>query len=121
MQADDRAISLEFPFLSGDDVASRLVRAIDWAATPLGPIAQWPAPLRTMLGTMLRSRNPMLLYWGPQLTHFFNAAFIPSLDKRQFPGAMGQPGEQATMFFRDPSGNPIEVKGFADTSGIFAR
>ena len=95
MQADDRAISLEFPFLAGDDVASRLVRAIDWAATPLGPIAQWPAPLRTILGTMLRSRNPMLLYWGPQLTHFFNAAFIPSLDKRQFPGAMGQPGEQA--------------------------
>ncbi|MGP9790643.1 VOC family protein [Roseinatronobacter sp. NSM] len=32
----------------------------------------------------------------------------------------GQPGEQWTMFFRDPSGNPIEVKGFADTSGIFA-
>ena len=25
----------------------------------------------------------------------------------------GEPGEQATMFFRDPSGNPIEVKGFA--------
>lgn len=33
----------------------------------------------------------------------------------------GQPGEQGTMFFRDPSGNPIEVKGFADTAGIFAR
>ncbi|MDD7971442.1 VOC family protein [Roseinatronobacter alkalisoli] len=32
----------------------------------------------------------------------------------------GQPGEQWTMFFRDPSGNPIEVKGFAGTSGIFA-
>jgi extradiol dioxygenase family protein len=32
----------------------------------------------------------------------------------------GEPGEQWTMFFRDPSGNPIEVKGFADTAGIFA-
>jgi extradiol dioxygenase family protein len=32
----------------------------------------------------------------------------------------GQPGEQWTMFFRDYSGNPIEVKGFADTTGIFA-
>ncbi len=32
----------------------------------------------------------------------------------------GQPGEQWTMFFRDPSGNPIEVKGFADQSQIFA-
>lgn len=32
----------------------------------------------------------------------------------------GEKGEQSTMFFRDPSGNPIEVKGFADFDGIFA-
>jgi len=32
----------------------------------------------------------------------------------------GEPGEQSTMFFRDPSGNPIEVKGFKDMSGVFA-
>ncbi|TVS04142.1 MAG: dioxygenase [Rhodobacteraceae bacterium] len=32
----------------------------------------------------------------------------------------GQPGEQWTMFFRDPSGNPIEVKGYPDPSQIFA-
>ncbi|NHB77529.1 VOC family protein [Rhodobacter calidifons] len=31
----------------------------------------------------------------------------------------GQPGEQWTMFFRDPSGNPIEVKGFARMEGVF--
>ena len=33
----------------------------------------------------------------------------------------GQPGEQWTMFFRDPAGNPIEVKGLARGSGLFAR
>lgn len=32
----------------------------------------------------------------------------------------GEPGEQATMFFRDPSGNPIEVKGFSDMERVFA-
>jgi extradiol dioxygenase family protein len=32
----------------------------------------------------------------------------------------GEPGEQWTMFFRDPSGNPIEVKGFKDFDGVFA-
>ena len=31
----------------------------------------------------------------------------------------GQPGEQWTMFFRDPSGNPIEVKGFASLATVF--
>ncbi|QDL91156.1 dioxygenase [Paroceanicella profunda] len=32
----------------------------------------------------------------------------------------GEPGEQRTMFFRDPCGNPIEVKGFKDFDGVFA-
>ena len=31
----------------------------------------------------------------------------------------GQPGEQSTMFFRDPSGNALEFKAFADDSMIF--
>lgn len=33
----------------------------------------------------------------------------------------GQAGEQATMFFRDPSGNALEFKAFADDAMIFAR
>ena len=31
----------------------------------------------------------------------------------------GQPGEQWTMFFRDPSGNPIEVKGFDSLDRVY--
>lgn len=34
---------------------------------------------------------------------------------------LGQPGEQWTMFFRDPSGNPIEIKGFPQLDGVFAH
>jgi uncharacterized protein len=33
----------------------------------------------------------------------------------------GEPGEQRTMFFTDPSGNAIEVKGFKDLAGHFAN
>jgi extradiol dioxygenase family protein len=33
----------------------------------------------------------------------------------------GQKGEQATMFFRDPSGNAIEIKAFRDESQIFEK
>ena len=33
----------------------------------------------------------------------------------------GEAGEQATMFFRDPSGNAIEMKAFEDLGQLFAR
>ncbi len=32
----------------------------------------------------------------------------------------GEPGEQWTMFFLDPFGNPIEVKGFASLDALYA-
>lgn len=32
----------------------------------------------------------------------------------------GQPGEQWTMFFLDPFGNPLEIKGFASLDTLYA-
>lgn len=32
----------------------------------------------------------------------------------------GKPGEQATMFLRDPAGNALEFKGMADDTQLFA-
>jgi len=33
----------------------------------------------------------------------------------------GQPGEQATMFFLDPSGNALEIKAMRDPANLFAK
>jgi extradiol dioxygenase family protein len=33
----------------------------------------------------------------------------------------GRPGEQATMFFLDPSGNALEIKAMADPANLFAK
>ena len=33
----------------------------------------------------------------------------------------GEPGEQWTMFFCDPFGNPLEIKGFASLDGLYAK
>jgi extradiol dioxygenase family protein len=33
----------------------------------------------------------------------------------------GKPGEQATMFLRDPAGNALEFKAFADPAQLFAK
>jgi hypothetical protein len=33
----------------------------------------------------------------------------------------GEPGEQATMFFMDPSGNAVEIKAFRTLDSLFAK
>ncbi|MBU4611443.1 VOC family protein [Achromobacter sp. GG226] len=33
----------------------------------------------------------------------------------------GEPGEQATMFFMDPSNNAVELKAFANLDSLFAK
>ncbi len=33
----------------------------------------------------------------------------------------GEPGEQATLFIRDPSGNALEFKGFSSLEQVFAH
>ena len=39
-----------------------LCRALDWAATPLGPVERWTQSLRTTAAIVLGSRNPMFLF-----------------------------------------------------------
>lgn len=33
----------------------------------------------------------------------------------------GQPGEQWTMFFKDPSGNSLEFKAMSNPENLFAK
>lgn len=65
-------------FVGTSEMASRC-RAFDWAKTPLGPAASWSPSLRTAVGILLESRNPMFLWWGPDLVQFHNDAYRPSL------------------------------------------
>ncbi|RZQ60317.1 response regulator [Amycolatopsis suaedae] len=66
------------------------MRAKDWASTPLGPVESWPVELRAAVRTVLPSRIPMLLWWGPELIQIFNEAYTPLLGDK-FPDAAGQP------------------------------
>jgi signal transduction histidine kinase/ActR/RegA family two-component response regulator len=79
-------------FLAGGGEAGALVRAFDWASTPLGPIERWSASLKTTVGTLLHSRHPMFLWWGPELIQFYNDAYAPSFGAGRHPSAMGQRG-----------------------------
>lgn len=74
----------------GNGEMARLCRELDWSATPLGPVTQWPQSLRTMVATILASRQPMWLYWGPDCVGIYNDAYRPSLGEGgRHPRALG--------------------------------
>ncbi|MEU2350106.1 ATP-binding protein [Modestobacter sp. NPDC049651] len=62
---------------AGGGEAGALMADFDWSATPLGPVSGWPAGLRWAVRTILASRFPMVLTWGPQYTQFYNDAYAP--------------------------------------------
>ena len=67
-----------------------LLATRNWAATPLGPIAHWPASLRATVANILHTRQPMLLFWGPELIQLYNDSFVPSFGQGKHPTAFGQ-------------------------------
>jgi PAS domain S-box-containing protein len=69
------------------------MRTLDWAATPLGPVSDWSPALRTTVGLLLRSRFPMLLWWGPQFVQLYNDAYVP-IPGAKHPRALGQMGSE---------------------------
>src|ERR1700759_2376493 len=51
-----------------------LIRAHDWSAS-LGPVADWPASLKTTVSLMIHSPVPMVLLWGPDGIMIYNDAY----------------------------------------------
>ncbi|WP_205772398.1 PAS domain S-box protein [Microvirga calopogonii] len=75
--------------IPGGGIMGEHVRTHDWAATPLGPAETWPQSLRTALSIMLNSAFPTYLAWGPELTSFYNDAYIPIMGDK--PNGIGRP------------------------------
>lgn len=71
-----------------------LIRAYDWASSPLGSPDQWPSSLRTSVSNMLNTGLPMLVLWGPDLICLYNDYVIPSLDPATQHPAIGKPSAQ---------------------------
>lgn len=102
-------------FLNSSSAMAPLIRQLDWAATPLGPMDQWPATLRGILEVGLNSRLPVCIYWGPEFVLLYNDAWsaIPG-DKH--PACLGQPARVAwsdIWSILDPMYNGILQTGVA--------
>lgn len=68
----------------------RLACSLDWSKHALGPAAAWPPELKTILAMLFRNAHPMFLFWGDDLTCFYNDAYRPSFGIGKHPQAMGQ-------------------------------
>ncbi len=77
-------------FLSGGGKIGALMRAHNWSATPLGPPELWQEGLKTLVGVMLGSNQPMFIAWGPERTLLYNDAYAEIL-ARKHPAALGRP------------------------------
>ncbi len=92
-------------FAAGGE-AGRLMAAIDWAATPVGPVEDWPASLRYAVRTVLVSRFPMVLTWGPDFIQFYNDAYAPFIGAKH--PAIGEDIRVTLAEGWDALGPPIE-------------
>lgn len=96
-------------FLSGDGVTNALARSVDWENHSLGPWDTWPASLKTTLAMVFHARQPMFVWWGPELIQFYNDAYLPSFGHGKHPSAMGQRGRDCWQEIWPIIGPQIDV------------
>ncbi|MGK6324053.1 PAS domain S-box protein [Sphingomonas sp. DT-51] len=80
-------------FAHGGEMGERIL-AHDWSTSPLGPLADWPAELRSALALALPARVEIVLFWGPDYVALYNDAYAPTIGAKH-PGALGRPGREA--------------------------
>lgn len=69
-----------------------LMRARAWDNTAVGHPSTWPQSLRTAVRLLLNTRHPMYVFWGAELTCFYNDAYRQSIGSERHPSSLGQPG-----------------------------
>ncbi|WP_167471077.1 response regulator [Cupriavidus lacunae] len=106
-------------FLAGGGEMGALIRASDWAATPLGVPRAWPHSLKTAIRIMLTSRQPIWIGWGDALHFFYNDAY-KSIIGGKHPGALGQP---TSVVWREiwPEIGPLLATAMTGTEGTFVE
>ena len=115
----DTGDSVSFSTLT-DRQMPGLIAAMDWGATPLGPMAGWSPTLRMAVDIVIASGFPMALRWGPQFVLIYNDGYRAILGQKH-PRALGRPASEVW-----PEVWP-QIEGFhqtihsGDSEAVFAR
>lgn len=76
-------------FADGGEIGA-LIGMRDWSETPLGPIADWPQSLRTIVDLVLASPVATVVLWGADFIQLYNREYATIAGLRH-PRALGQP------------------------------
>lgn len=105
---------------TADKIGERGRRAgLDWDATAMGPMSEWPAVLLFAIDLIDLARQPMVITWGPDRLMFYNDAYAPILDGK--PCAQGRPIHQVfaeawdavgSLFQRAQAGESFYLEDF---------
>ncbi|OHV40201.1 hypothetical protein BBK14_32665 [Parafrankia soli] len=76
-------------FAAGGEVG-QLMSAMDWSATPLGPLRGWCTELRMAVSICLESHFPMQVLWGPDLIIIQNDGLAVHIGEK-YPECIGRP------------------------------
>ncbi|WP_341214409.1 HWE histidine kinase domain-containing protein [uncultured Limimaricola sp.] len=88
-----------------------MIRAYDWAASPLGAPEDWPQVLHVLIDLMLTSSQPMFIVWGPERTLFYNDAYVKILAAKH--PALGLPFEEVWHEIWERDLKPIVARAYA--------
>ena len=101
-------VAITHTFLRGGGEMADRIAAHDWSVTPLGPLEEWPASLRTAVALMLRSDLAITLLWGEAGIMVYNDAYGRFAGGRH-PGLFGQPVRQAWSEVADFNDNVVRT------------
>jgi PAS domain S-box-containing protein len=67
----------------------RFARGINWGATPLGSMDSWSNEFRQVANLVMGNPHPAALFWGNELTMFYNEAYATEVAGTKHPALMG--------------------------------
>lgn len=94
--------------LQGSGEMADLIRSKDWSVTALGAIETWSETFLATVNILLLSPFSFAIYWGPELTLFYNDAYRPFLGGKH-PQALGATGPMVWSEAWDTLGPPIQA------------
>ncbi len=65
----------------------------DWSTSDVGPIQQWSTNLLSAVSMIVSNPFPLMLYWGPRYSVFYNNACALMLGSKH-PNAFGAPAKE---------------------------